>query len=333
MAAPSLPRGIEGPTRADFSSGAQTAQFVTVYTSPAEAWVWQTSGRRFLMELNAAVGRQRRPIWGADAFATLRDRLRAAGVDVSQVSASQWDRETLRAALWYAYRNGFAASNTSPGNVWLPTTLVFPPLGVVIDGSDAAAPPPVRLTGSTPATTTGGPTAAQRQAARDLDAFVRRTPSLRRDVRSADVETLQRSMGSITADGKYGTATRDRMRALGVSDPAPVPAASTGGGGSTGGGSTTTTPRPPVTPVQGALGGASTGAKALAVLVGVGLVVGAAVLIDDADTKRRFDGAPARSQTPRVPPRPARPTGRAPSAARVPYRREDSARRSREMFG
>lgn len=329
MAAPSLPAGVVGPTRADFSSGAQTAQFVTVYTSPAEAWVWQTSGRRFLMELNAALGRQRRPIWGADAFATLRDRLRAAGVDVSQVSASQWDRETLRAALWYAYRNGFAASNTSPGNVWLPTTLVFPPLGVVIDGDDAQPPPPVQLRGSAP--TSSGPTAAQRQAARDLDAFVRRTPSLRRDVRSADVERLQRAMGGITADGKYGTATRDRMRALGVSDPAPVPAASTGGGTSTT--TSTTTPRPPVTPVQGALGGASAGAKALAALVGVGLVVGAAVLIDDADTKRRPDGAPARSQAPRVPPRPSRPTGRAPSAARVPYGREDSARRAQRMFG
>lgn len=274
MSAPSLPAGVVGPTRADFRTAAQTAQFVTVYTSPAEAWVWQTSGRQFLMDLNSALGRRREAIFSADAFSELRERLRAAGVDVSQVSASAWDRETLRAALWYAYRNGFAAAGTTPGNIWLPSSLEPPPLGVVIAGTDTPRPPPTRLVPARgTSTTTSGPTAAQRQAARDLDAYARSTTSLRSNVRDATVEGYQRAMGGVTVDGKYGADTRARMIALGVASPAPVPPAASS------------------TVEAGAMGGAKTSGGAILVMAAVGTLVGAAVYLGERDRPKGAKGA------------------------------------------
>lgn len=338
MAAPSLPAGITGPARADFRTAAQTAQFVSVYGPPAEAWVWQTSGRRFLLDLNSAVGRRREAIWPRDAFTTLRARLTAAGVSVADVSSSAWDRETLRAAIWYAYRNNLAASGTSPGNIWLPISLEYPPLGVVIAGSDEAPPPPMQLrprgaSTTTSTTTTSGPTAAQRQAARDLDAYVRRTASLRSNVRDATVEGYQRAMGGgLTLDGKYGEETRRRMVALGVSSPAPVPSQAAGNGGAS---TTTTTSNTNTTtqnPVRAGLAqGASMGVASLAALLVIGGVVGTAVYLNE-PPKRPTPMLPAKGG-PRVPPRPRAPSGPAPKAGRRPFTEADDVFRARAKAG
>ena len=105
----------------------------------------------------------------------------------------------------------------------------------------------------------GTGTAAQQQAARDLAAYVRATPSLRGNVRDARVEQYQRAMGGVTADGKYGSGTMTRMRAL-LGASASIPAAPTGG-------SPAATPAPTSAPAPGPAAAQRQAAEELAAYV------------------------------------------------------------------
>jgi hypothetical protein len=85
-------------------------------------------------------------------------------------------------------------------------------------------------TGSTPTGSTGEPI-AQRAAAVDLRDYITANPGLRnyynRDgslLANPRVQELQRQMGGLTADGKYGSTTQARMSALGVTNPPARPA-------------------------------------------------------------------------------------------------------------
>ena len=85
-------------------------------------------------------------------------------------------------------------------------------------------------TGSTPTGSTGDPI-AQRAAAVDLRDYITANPGLRnyynRDgslLANPRVQELQRQMGGLTADGKYGSTTQARMSALGVTNPPARPA-------------------------------------------------------------------------------------------------------------
>jgi hypothetical protein len=177
-----------------------------------------------------------------------------------------------------------------------------PPAPAPISATDQSATRPVAPTPTLPPFPAPAPAAAtesQRAAARELATFVAAAaPGLlvnasSRAVFNSTVERLQRDMGGISVDGLYGTQTRTRMEALGVSAPLPRAPNATPTRTVTENDQRVLPPSQASTLFGGRL---STGVVA-AVAVGV-IVVGAAVAYATQGPSARAPALPARSSRP-----------------------------------
>jgi hypothetical protein len=179
-----------------------------------------------------------------------------------------------------------------------------PPAPAPISAADQSAtrpvaPAPTPTLPPFPAPAPAAATESQRAAARELATFVAAAaPGLlvnasSRAVFNSTVERLQRDMGGISVDGLYGTQTRTRMEALGVS--APLPRAPNAAPVRT----VTENDQRVLPPSQASTlfgGRLSTGVVA-AVAAGV-IIVGAAVAYATQEPSARAPALPARSSRP-----------------------------------